>query len=108
MGTWTLTATPLDGLPDYFDFVGVLKGSNGSTAYLFDEALFDGDGGGSWTIKVENNGGQFADLSNLTVYGRQGTTPPEEPGPNVPVPAPLALFGIGGLLMAWSIKRKRA
>ncbi len=109
-GLWTLTATPLTGLPAYFDFVGILKGTAASAAYLFDEALYDGDGGGTWTMQITaGKSGNPADLSNFQVFGRVGTTTPPSPGtgPAVPVPAPLALLGLGGLALAWTQRRSR-
>ena len=45
-GTWTLTGTGTP-LPQYFDFVGVLKQGTGYAAYLFDNVLFDGNDGGT-------------------------------------------------------------
>lgn len=33
--------------------------------------------------------------------------PPTEPGPGVPVPAPLALLGFGGLLLGWTTRKQR-
>lgn len=109
-GIWTLTASPLDGLPMYFDFVGVLKGSNASAAYLFDEAPFDGSSGGSWTISFPGPSAgpnpPIPTLSNLTIYGRLGSTEIEDPANGIPEPGVLAIFGTG-LLGLGLIRRRK-
>lgn len=75
VGTWTLTAVDTNGLdyanlPAAMDFVGVLKGSNRYAAYFFDDVLVGGDNAGTWEIAFVNNGGNFPDLSHLSLYTR--------------------------------------
>lgn len=74
-GTWTLTATDLNGgpllnLPAELDLVAVLKASNRYAAYFFDDAVLDGTDGGTWAIPYVNHGGQIPDLSHLSLYVR--------------------------------------
>lgn len=74
-GTWTLSAADTNGvdyanLPATMDFVGVLKGSNRYAAYFFNDVLVGGDNSGTWEIAFVNNGGNFPDLSHLSLYTR--------------------------------------
>lgn len=74
-GSWTLTTRDLDSgsllnLPMELDVVVVLKASNRYAAYLFDDAVFDGTDGGTWSIAFENRGGQIPDLSHMSFYVR--------------------------------------
>lgn len=121
-GTWTLeweeTGTP--GFDLEMDVVAVLKGSQRFASYLFEDLLFTSDllsGAGTWSIEYFNNGGNIPGLSHLTLYrgNADGGLPPDDSSddvgdPNdpsqVPVPAPLALIGLGGLVMAWTQRRK--
>lgn len=105
-GGWTLTGTSSTPgvLPGYFDFVGVVKGGTGWAAYLFDNVLFDGSGGGSWSITFLNGGGNIPGLSHFSIYTRAGTAPPQ--GGSVPLPGTLVLALLaGGLLLS---TRRRA
>jgi len=74
-GSWTLTAHDLNGgsllnIPMELDVVVVLKASNRYAAYFFDDAVFDGTDGGTWSIAFENRGGQIPDLSHMSFYVR--------------------------------------
>lgn len=74
-GTWTLSAVDTNGaayanLPATMDFVGVLKGSNRYAAYFFDDLLVGGANGGTWEITFVNNGGNFPNLSHMSLYTR--------------------------------------
>lgn len=74
-GSWTLATRDLDSgsllnLPMELDVVVVLKASNRYAAYLFDDAVFDGTDGGTWSIAYENRGGQIPRLSHMSFYVR--------------------------------------
>ena len=74
-GGWSLDARDVNGasqlnLPVEFDVVVVLKASNRFAAYLFDDAVFDGTDGGTWSIAFENQGGQIPRLSHMSFYVR--------------------------------------
>lgn len=74
-GDWTLTAYDLDAatplaLPVELDVVVVLKASNRYAAYLLDDAVFDGNDGGTWSVAFLNHGGQVPDLSHMSFYVR--------------------------------------
>jgi len=74
-GTWTLAGTDVNGaallnLPLEMDLVVVLKASNRYAAYFFDDAVFDGADGGTWSIAFENHGGQIPRLSHMSFYVR--------------------------------------
>ena len=74
-GSWTLATRDLDtgsllNLPMELDIVVVLKASDRYAAYLFDDAVFDGTDGGTWSIAFENRGGQIPDLSHMSFYVR--------------------------------------
>lgn len=92
----------------YFDLVFGLKGATRAALYLFDEfALTETPGSAAGTYKIAflNPGGQTPALSNITVFGRIGDTPP--PSTDVPEPASLALFGVGLLGLGWASLRRR-
>lgn len=74
-GGWSLDARDVNGasqlnLPVELDVVVVLKASNRFAAYLFDDAVFDGTDGGTWSIAFENQGGQIPRLSHMSFYVR--------------------------------------
>src|SRR5688572_10928242 len=96
---YTLSATDNNGAttPNYpflLDFVIALKASDRYALYFFDNVVFDGSGGGSWSIEYVNNGGQIPGLSHLAVFVREGSggIPPTV---TVPEPTSLALLGLG-------------
>lgn len=108
-GGWTLTGTSSTPgvLPGYFDFVGVVKGGDGWAAYLFDNVLFDGSGGGTWSITFLNNGGKIPGLSHFSIYTRAGTAPPP-PGSSVPVPGTLLLTVLAAAALLSTTRRRQA
>ncbi len=105
-GHYKLTVKDTNGatapnLPFYLDFVLYLKGGRADTAaYLFDDTLVDASGGGEWNVTFLNKGGNVPDLSNISLWVRNGTPPVE-----VPEPGTIALLGFG--LVGLSAMRRR-
>jgi hypothetical protein len=107
-GTYTLSASPLAGLPKVFDFVAIIKASDRYAAYFFNDELFDGSSGGTWKVEYLNNGKQIPDISHIEIFGRYvgDVEDPLDPQ-GIPEPASLALVGLG-LLAAAAARRKSA
>jgi hypothetical protein len=104
-------------LPTTIDLVFGLKGGSAQAAiYLFDEFLLadtgtagDGAGAAPGTYQVtflNNSGKNSPALSNMTMFARDGTTPPHSgPPAGIPAPGVLALVGIG--LVGLGLLRRR-
>lgn len=102
-GTYTLTITDTNGaaapnLPFYLDFVLHLKGGNADTAACwFDDTLVDASGGGQWNITHLNNGNQIPNLSNISLWVRNGTPPVQISEPGTVALLGLGLLGLGAM-----------
>lgn len=119
-GTYTLSATDDNGgvtapnFPIALDFLVAVKASDRYALYLFDDAAFDGSGGGSWAINYENNGNQIPGLSHLQVYVREGSSTSTSSttggtSGNIPEPSSSGLVFLGlGLVAASFWTRRRA
>lgn len=95
-GTWSVTNT--NTAKDItLDLVFAMHAGNGSGAWLFDNQ-FIGAGAtlsGVWDLNIFNDGKQYADYSNLTLFGRDrvltapvvNTPAPATPAPATPAPA---------------------
>lgn len=125
-GTYLLTATDNNGstvpnFPLFFDFALTLKGGSSEfAAYLFDNALFDGAGGGAWRVTFTNNGGNEPGLSNLRLFVREGSTGSSSSSSsssssglasssgNIPEPSSslLAILGLGLVGGSFLLRRK--
>jgi len=111
-GTFTFTITDTNGgaapnLPFYLDFVLYLKGGNADTAaYFFDDTLVDAVGGGEWNVSFLNGGGNVPDLSNISVWVREGQGQGDDDDTDMPEPGTLALLGLGLLGLGLSRRRK--
>jgi hypothetical protein len=96
-GTWSYDQL----LFDPSEFLIVLKAANspGYATWLFggaSAASFSGDWLVAWGPA----------LSHLAIYAPEGWEP--SGGEGVPEPAPLALIGLGGLLLGWMQRKARA
>ncbi|MBN2339233.1 MAG: PEP-CTERM sorting domain-containing protein [Acidobacteria bacterium] len=107
-GTWSLAAVDLNGsepmdLGDHIDLIGVLKGSPGFAAYLFQDEVIQKSSDGTWQVTFVNNGGNNPGLSHFSLYIR-----PDDPVGYTPVPEPSSLLLIGsGILGLGVLGRKR-
>ena len=99
------------GGPAYADIALIVKAGNDFFAYFFDDLLFDpaaGTYGTSYEVRLFNSPGgphptaSALGLSHLSVYSAD-TVPVV-----VPLPATLALLGLGALGLGFSRRRKQA
>lgn len=88
-GTWSVTNT--NAAKDVtLDLAFAMHAGNGSGAWLFDNQ-FIGAGAtvsGVWNLNIFNDGKQYADYSNLTLFGRDSVL--TAPVVKTPAPAPAA------------------
>ena len=109
-GTWSLEASDSPPGQIEVDFIAVLKGSDSWAGWFFDDFTFSvpSTTDGLWTIAWNNNGGQTAGFSHMSLYMREArfSPPPSNPAcaeqacsSTVPEPGTLALIAFG----AWGI-----
>jgi hypothetical protein len=105
-GAYVVTGVDQNGLlepnfPFPIDLIVALKAGNSYALYYFDDAMFDGSGGGAWEIVFNlNPAGNPNALSHGIVFVREGTST------RVPEPVALSLLGLG-LLMVAAVRRRR-
>jgi hypothetical protein len=108
-GTYVLTGIDQNGaaepnFPFAIDFIIALKAGNSYALYYFDDAIFDGSGGGGWEIVFNlNPAGNPNALSHGIVFLREGT-----PTRRVPEPVTLSLLGVGLMTIAALRRRRKA
>lgn len=88
-GNWVLAVSDAAGglnLPTYMDLVFALKAADYYAAYLFTGMLVDGSDSGTYHISWNNNGGQIAGFSHMSLYGRAGSNGGGTPPLSIPEP----------------------
>ncbi len=107
-GNWVLAVSDAAGglnLPTYMDLVFALKASDYYAAYLFTGMLVDGSDSGTYHISWNNNGGQIAGFSHMSLYGRAGSNGGGTPPLSIPEPGVILLLGAG--LVGLGLARRR-